>query len=136
MTAWAIEAAEMSEWRVADHRIMRSCHRKPVSTADRKLIDAFKASKQATGETVVVPRGVSGMDEKKEKETVGWLGSRTGISPVRRHKLSLRTQKYRAMYDLGYKPKKIAKLLHVTVNTVMTQFRQMRLGRAGFISDG
>ncbi len=134
MTAWAINEATAAEIGFAP--IVQPSHRKPVSARDRKLIDAFIASKRAAGETVVVPPGVSGMDDEKDVTAANWRGSRTGLSPARRHQLSLRWQEYRALHDKGYKPKKIAKLLHVTVNTVMTNFRQMRIHRARFCRDG
>ncbi len=134
MTSWAIDAAVAAEIGFAP--VARSCHPKTVSAAERKLISAFIAKKRADGGTVVVPRGVSGMDEKKEKETAGWLGSRTGISPARRHKLSRRTQEYRALHDLKYDDKKIARLMRVAVSTAKFHLRQMRLGQPRFCRDG
>ncbi len=133
MTAWAINVAEAAEIGFAP--LPPHLQHKKVSARDRKLIDAFIASKRAAGETVVVPQGVSGMDEEKDVTAANWRGSRTGLSPARRLQLSRQRQEYRALHDLGYSPQKIAKLLRVTVNTVMTNFRQMRIHRAGFFGD-
>ncbi len=125
MTAWAINATA----EIGFAPMGPPSQRKAVSAAERKLINRYMARRLAAGETVVVARGVSGMDEKKDATAADWLGSRAGLSPARRLKLSRRRQEYRALDDLGYSPQKIADLLKVTVNTVMTNFRQMRLGR-------
>ncbi len=134
MTSWAINAATAAEIDFAP--IAQPCHRKTVSAADRKLIDRYIAATLADGKTVVVPQGVSGMDEQKDKEAADWLGSRAGTSPARRLQLSRRRQEYRALHDLKYDDEKIAKLMRVTVNTVKFHLRQMRLGQPRFCRDG
>ncbi len=132
MTAFAIGAI-VAAAEIGFAPVARSCLRKPVNARERKIIKAFIAARLADGKMVVVPRGVSGMDEQKERDAAGWLRSRTGISPARRHKLSLRTQEYRAMHDRGYDDEKIAMLLGVAVSTVRAHLRQMRLGQPRFI---
>ncbi len=132
MTAWAIDEATAAA--VIDFTpIAQPIQRKPVSARDRKLINAFIASKRAAGETVVVPQGVSGMDEENDTTAARWRGSRTGISPARRLQLSRRLQDYRTLNDQGKTAVEIAKLLHVAVSTVMTSFRQMRIHKPRFI---
>ncbi len=130
MTARAINAADLAR---PDFRLLPPpSQRKPVSAADRALIDRHIAEHGVNH----IPRGVSGLGDKKDTLAADYRGSRRGLSVTKREGLSRQRQDYRAFRDQGYTDTEIAQLLGVTVGTVKTVFRQMRLGPRKVFGDG
>ncbi len=102
-------------------------HPNPIGPKIRAKINAFIAEKESEGKTVVVPRGVSGMDDPQENSAACWLKGRKGQPKALREKLSKRRGDYRRLVDQGLTGREIAKIIGVTLPTVYQAVRRMGL---------
>ncbi len=106
---------------------MIPCHPNPIRSEIRAKIDAFIAEKGAAGETIVVPRGVSGMDVVLETAAACWREGRKGQPKELREKLSKRRGDYRRLVDEGKSGPEIAKIIGVKLPAVYQAVRRMGL---------
>ena len=99
----------------------------PIPPDLRKKIDAFIAEKEFEGKTVVVPRGVSGMDVQREASTAYWRRGMNGQPKALREKLSKQRGGYRRLVDQGLTGREIAKIIGVKLPAVYQAVRRMGL---------
>ncbi len=106
---------------------MIPCHPNPIRSEIRAKIDAFIAERESEGKTVVVPRGVSGMDIPGETSAACWFKGRRGQPKALRAKLSKRRGDYRRLVDEGKSGPEIAKIIGVKLPAVYQAVRRMGL---------
>ncbi len=102
-------------------------HPNPIGWDIRAKIDAFITEKESEGQTVVVPRGVSGMDIPQETSAACWRRGRNGQPKALREKLSKRRGDYRRLVDEGKSGREIAKIIGVKLPAVYQAVRRMGL---------
>ncbi len=106
---------------------MIPCHPNPIRAEIRAEIDAFIAEKEAEGKTVVVERGVSGMEVLRETSAACWRKGRKGQPKALRAKLSRRRGDYRRLVDEGKSGPEIAQIIGVKLPAVYQAVRRMGL---------